>query len=59
MAKAEGVNGDRAAVNDRKETNPEGWNEDKRPPLKRFSDMVIYELHHRDFSFASFFGIRY
>lgn len=58
MAKAVGVNGDRAAVIDWKETNPEGWNEDKRPPLKRFSDMVIYELHHRDFSIDTISGIR-
>lgn len=59
MAKAVGVNGDRAAVIDWKETNPEGWNEDKRPPLKRFSDMVIYELHHRDFSIDTISGIRH
>ena len=58
MAKAVGVNGDRAAVIDWKETNPEGWNKDKRPPLKRFSDMVIYELHHRDFSIDTISGIR-
>lgn len=58
MAKAVGVNGDRAAVIDWKETNPKGWNEDKRPPLKRFSDMVIYELHHRDFSIDTISGIR-
>lgn len=58
MAKAVGVNGDRAAVIDRKETNPEGWDEDKRPPLTHFTDMIIYELHHRDFSIDTISGIR-
>ena len=50
MAKAVGVNGDRAAVVDLKSTNPEGWESDKRPLLKSFSDIVLYEMHHRDFS---------
>ena len=58
LAKAVGVNGDRAAVIDWNSTNPAGWNEDKRPPLKRFSDIIIYELHHRDFSIDTVSGIR-
>lgn len=36
LAKAVGVNGDRAAIIDWGATNPKGWNEDKRPLLKRF-----------------------
>lgn len=58
LAKAVGVNGDRAAIIDWGSTNPKGWNEDKRPPLKRFSDIIIYELHHRDFSIDTVAGIR-
>ena len=50
MAKAVGVNGDRAAVVDLKSTNPVGWENDKRPLLKSFADIVLYEMHHRDFS---------
>lgn len=57
-AKAVGVNGDRAAVVDLKETNPEGWDQDVRPPLKSFSDIIIYEMHHRDFSIDTVSGIK-
>lgn len=49
-AKAVGVNGKRGAIIDFKKTNPEGWDADKRPELKSFSDVILYELHHRDFS---------
>ena len=41
MAKAVGVNGDRAAVVDMRSTDPEGWLQDKRPSLKSFADMVV------------------
>ena len=58
MAKAVGVNGDRAAVVDLGETNPEGWEQDVRPALASFSDIVIYEMHHRDFSMDSLSGIQ-
>lgn len=57
-AKAVGINGDRAAVIDWKETNPEGWMEDRAPELPMYSDVILYELHHRDFSIASNSGIR-
>lgn len=50
MAKAVGVNGDRAAVVDLKSTDPEGWSADQRPPLKNPADVILYEMHHRDFS---------
>lgn len=55
MAKAVGVNGMRGAFIDLQETNPKGWENDSRPTLDNFADIVIYELHHRDFSidFAS------
>lgn len=57
MAKAVGVNGNRAAIIDWNSTNPAGWSEDKRPPLKSFSDIIIYEMHHRDFSIDTVSGI--
>jgi len=57
MAKAVGVNGRRAAVLNLDSTDPEGWEDDVRPPLKNFADVVIYEMHHRDFSVDSVSGI--
>jgi len=58
MAKAVGVNGRRAAIIDMNETNPEGWENDVRPSLSNFADVVIYEMHHRDFSIDSLSGIK-
>ena len=57
MAKAVGVNGRRAAILDLSTTNPEGWDEDVRPALDNFADIVIYEMHHRDFSMDPHSGI--
>ena len=53
-----GVNGRRAAIINLDETNPEGWKADKRPPLASPADLVIYELHHRDFSIHPSSGIK-
>ena len=50
FAKAVGLNGKRGCVVDMRETDPEGWSGDKRPLLKSPADLVIYEMHHRDFS---------
>ena len=55
-AKAVGVNGWRGAVIDWAETNPEGWSEDKSPEIKP-SDIIVYEMHHRDFSIHQTSGI--
>ena len=57
FAKAVGVNGDRAAVVDLRDTDPEGWEADVRPPLQSFSDIILYEMHHRDFSMDANSGI--
>lgn len=57
-AKAVGINGDRAAIIDWSETNPEGWDEDRAPELKMYSDAILYELHHRDFSIAPNSGVK-
>ena len=58
-ARAVGVNGKRAAIIDMESTDPEGWAEDKRPELKSPADIVIYEMHHRDFSIAPSSGIEH
>ncbi len=55
-ARAVGVNGTRGAVIDWDETDPEGWNEDVSPEIKP-SDIIVYELHHRDFSIHGTSGI--
>lgn len=57
FAKAVGVNGKRGAIIDLKSTNPDGWEKDKRPTLKSPADLVIYEMHHRDFSVDPSSGI--
>ena len=56
-AKAVGVNGMRGAVIDWTETDPEGWSEDKSPAVKP-SDIIVYELQHRDFSVHPTSGIQ-
>ena len=57
FAKAVGVNGRRGAIIDWSTTQPAGWENDKRPVSKSVHDLVIYELHHRDFSIDASSGI--
>ncbi|MGP1626273.1 type I pullulanase [Prevotella koreensis] len=57
FAKAVGVNGKDAVVLDLRTTNPEGWEMDRRPEIKSPADLVIYEMHHRDFSISPTSGI--
>ncbi len=52
VAQAVGVNGQRGYVIDMSTTDPEGWDRDERPVVKSPADLVIYEMHHRDFSVA-------
>lgn len=56
--KAVGINGKRAAVVDMKETNPEGWENDKHVLPNNVTDAVIYEVHMRDFSISPTSGIK-
>lgn len=61
-AKACGTNGFRAQVIDLKDTNPEGWAEDRSPNFSltnHQTDAVIYELHVRDASIHSSSGIQH
>lgn len=57
FAKAVGVNGQRAAIIDMDKTDPAGWNDDRRPVVKSPADLVIYEMHHRDYSIDASSGI--
>ncbi|WP_303007649.1 hypothetical protein [Coprobacter fastidiosus] len=57
-AKAVGVNGNRGAIIRMQDTDPEGWDKDIRPPLKNFTDIILYEMHYRDFSIDSTSGIK-
>lgn len=57
-AKAVGTNGERAMVVDLKKTNPAGWENDKRPPLKSAADIILYELQLRDISVHQSSGIK-
>lgn len=56
-ARAVGVNGKRAAILDLRTTDPVGWDKDVRPPLNSPADIVLYEMHHRDFSIHPTSGI--
>ena len=56
-AKAVGVNGERAAIIDLASTNPEGWESDKGPKVDNFTDVIVYEMHHRDMSMHPSSGI--
>ena len=52
FAKAVTVNGQKGVVVDMKDSDPVGWEADRRPAVASPADLVVYELHHRDFSIA-------
>ena len=52
FAKAVTVNGQKGVVADLRDTDPEGWQEDVHPWKDNWADIVVYEMHHRDFSIA-------
>ena len=52
FAKAVGVNGQRGAIIHATQTSPDAWDADRRPVVKSPADLIVYELHHRDFSIA-------
>ena len=58
-AKAVGVNGERGMVVDMPATNPAGWQSDKKPALKNFTDIILYETHVRDISISKNSGIQH
>ena len=59
FAKAVGVNGNRGAILNMADTDPEGWSHDRRPALASPADLVIYELHMRDFSISPTSGLQH
>ena len=52
FAKAVTINGQQGVVVDLRDTDPEGWADDRGPRPERYADWVVYEMHHRDFSIA-------
>ena len=58
FAKALGVNGDRGAIIDLRNTDPEGWSEDRSPEFKP-EERVIYEMHYRDMTAHASAGSAY
>ena len=52
FAKAVTVNGQKGVVVDLRDTDPEGWQQDVHPWKQNWADLVVYEMHHRDFSVA-------
>ena len=58
FAKTVGTNGQRAMIMSLSDTNPEGWDKDKSPEMNGITDVVLYEMHHRDFSVDASSGIK-
>lgn len=56
--RAVGVNGQRGAIIDLRDTNPVGWESDRSPAFTGQKDAVLYEMHHRDFSISPESGIK-
>ncbi len=56
-AKATGVNGTRGMIIDFQKSNPLHWETDKPHTLANPTDMLIYEVHIRDFSMSPSSGI--
>ncbi len=58
FATAVGVNGRRGAIIDMRDTDPAGWSSDRRPAIAP-KDLILYELHHRDFSIDASSGLQH
>ena len=58
FARALDVNGNRGAIIDLNETNPEGWSDDKSPAIEPH-ERVIYEMHYRDMTAHASAGSSY
>jgi pullulanase len=57
-AKATGANGIRGMIIDFRKSNPQNWERDIRHTVGSPTDMVIYEVHIRDFSMSPSSGIK-
>ncbi|MGF7140956.1 type I pullulanase [Roseimarinus sediminis] len=58
-AYAVGVNGKRAMICDLHRTHPDGWENDRNILPEHYTDMVLYELHVRDFSIDDHSGMQH
>lgn len=58
FARAVGINGKRGAILDLATTNPAGWERDRRLSIPA-KDLVLYEMHHRDFSIDPSSGLQH
>ncbi len=58
-ARAVGINGLRGMIFNPRDTDPEGWKDDRKPALAAVTDSVIYETHVRDFSIGANSGIHH
>ena len=58
FARALDVNGNRGAIIDMRDTDPEGWNDDAARRVEP-SERVIYEMHYRDMTAHSSSGSHY
>ncbi|MBR1692185.1 MAG: type I pullulanase [Lachnospiraceae bacterium] len=56
-AKAAGVNGDRAMVVDLDSTDPANWDTDYQREKTPLSDIIVWEVHIRDFSIDASSGV--
>lgn len=54
---ATGVNGNRSQIIDLKDTNPEGWENDKHVVPDKVTDSFVWEVHVRDFSNSPTSGV--
>ncbi len=58
FAKAVTVNGQSGVVVDMAQTNPAGWDQDTWLKTESPVDLVLYEMHHRDFSIDVSSGLK-
>ena len=58
-ARAVGINGERAMVVDKNDTDPPGWEQDRSPAPIPATDAIIYELQIRDATIDSSSGSRH
>jgi pullulanase len=56
-ANAVGINGKRGVIVNLEQTDPVGWDNDVRPEYTAPTDIILYELHIRDFSIHPLSGI--
>lgn len=58
-ARAVGANGQRGMIVNLAATHPPGWARDRKPPFRRPTDAIIYELHVRDATIHPSAGARW